>query len=332
MNRILLSVVVIVYDMPRQALNTLYSLSTNYQQNVDADTYEVIVVENRSHNIMDQAAIAKLDGNFRYFLRDEQGVSPAAAINFALSHCEGEHICLMIDGARLVTPGVIHYSLMACKITPNALVVVPGYHLGPKEHHLLDASTYSETQEQEALRQAGWPQSGYSIFSMSCFSGGNHRGFFHPFMECNCLVTSKQIFLSAGGADERFNLPGGGALNLFIYRKLAMHPESVLFVLPGEGSFHQQHGGVTTSHVDARESLLVRQRDQLNAFLDEPFKSPCIEPILLGKLPGTAMGYMKASCDAGVTRLDRFRDTQRNPYEDESNKIPLSNGGFSLHD
>ncbi len=332
MSRILLSVVVIVYDMPRQALNTLYSLSADYQHNVDADAYEVIVVENRSSNVMDQTAIAKLSGNFRYFLRDEIGVSPATAINFALSHCAGEHICLMIDGARIVTPGVIHYSLMACKITPQALVVVPGYHLGPKEHHLLDETSYSETQEQEALKQAGWPQNGYSMFSISCFSGGNHRGFFHPFMECNCLIARKQTILAEGGADERFDMPGGGALNLYIYRKLAIHPETVLFVLPGEGSFHQQHGGVTTSHVDARETLLVRQRDQLNSFLDEPFKSPCIEPILLGKLPGAAMGYMKTSCDAGLTRLDRFRGTQRNPYEDEHNKMPLRNGGFSVHD
>lgn len=328
MSRILLSVVVIVYDMPRQALNTLYSLSNDYQQNVDGDCYEVIVVENRSKNVMDPQDIDRLRGNFRYFLRDEKSVSPAAAINFALTQCRGEHVCFMIDGARIVTPGVLQYSLMACKITPDALVVVPGYHLGPLEHHLLDESNYSEKREQTDLADAGWPSNGYALFSISCYSGGNRHGVFHPFMESNCLVVRKETIFSIGGADERFDMPGGGALNLYIYRKLASRSETVVFVLAGEGSFHQQHGGVTTSPVEAREAKLIRQRDQLNSFLEAPFKSPCIDPILLGKIPGSAMNYLKFSCESGLNRLQRFQEQGRDPYEDEKNKTPLKNGGF----
>ena len=328
MSKALLSVIVIIYDMPRQALNTLYSLSANYQQNIDEDAYEVIIVENASKNNLPTEDVASLPKNFRYFLRHEPGVSPASAINFALGKCGADHICLMIDGARLVTPGVLHYSLMACKITQDAVVVVPGYHLGPKEHHLLDNSSYDETKEILDLNRIDWKNNGYNLFNISCYSGGNLHGFFHPFMECNCLIMRKQTFLEIGSADERFNLPGGGALNLYIYRKIATHPKTVLFVLPGEGSFHQQHGGVTTTQVEEREALLLKQRDQLNSILATPFRSPCIEPILLGKISNSAMNYMKFSCDHGIRRLERFQSTQRDPYEDEIDKQALRNGGY----
>ena len=117
MIRPLLSIIVIVYDMPRQALNTLISLSPDYQQGVQAGDYEVIVVENRSIRNMDVEAIAALPGNFRYFLRDESGVSPAAAINFAFAQVHGALVGLMIDGARMVSPGVVQYALMVGALT-----------------------------------------------------------------------------------------------------------------------------------------------------------------------------------------------------------------------
>ena len=49
--RPLLSIVVVVYDMPDQAKNTLISLSTDYQQDVSMEDFEVIVVENKSPNL-----------------------------------------------------------------------------------------------------------------------------------------------------------------------------------------------------------------------------------------------------------------------------------------
>jgi hypothetical protein len=40
------SVVVVAYSMQRQAPRTLLSLSAGYQRHIDADEYEVIVVDN----------------------------------------------------------------------------------------------------------------------------------------------------------------------------------------------------------------------------------------------------------------------------------------------
>ncbi|MBV9065146.1 MAG: glycosyltransferase, partial [Methylobacteriaceae bacterium] len=43
-----ISVIVVVYNIPREAPRTLYSLSAAYQQNIAAEDYEVIVVDNGS--------------------------------------------------------------------------------------------------------------------------------------------------------------------------------------------------------------------------------------------------------------------------------------------
>ncbi|MFD3299099.1 glycosyltransferase family A protein [Aquipseudomonas alcaligenes] len=316
----LLSIIVIAYDMPRQALNTLISLSPSYQEGVAAEDYEVILVENRSLRNMDAAAVEALPGNFRYFLRDEPGISPAAAINFGFAQARGRFIGLMIDGARMVTPGVLRFTLMALRMNAGAMVVVPGYHLGENEQQFHVTHGYSEEAEQALLDEIDWQRNGYRLFDISCLSGANPNGVFHPFMECNCLFFSAEIFREIGQADERFNLAGGGALNLYIYRQVALHPQTEAYVLAGEGSFHQLHGGVTTSESGDRERILERQRDQLTELLGYPYTSPTVEPILLGRIRRPAMRYLQQSVERGSTRLERFARQGEDPYADETQK------------
>lgn len=320
MSKPLLSIIVIAYDMPRQALNTLRSLAPGYQRNVRADDYEVILVENRSHRNMDVDAISGLPGNFRYFLRDEQGVSPAAAINFGFSQARGDVIGLMIDGARMVTPGVIEHALMAFRITSNAMVVVPGYNLGEHEQQFHLTHGYSEEKEIGLLESIDWHNNGYRLFDISCLSAANPNGVFSPFMECNCLFISADVFRDIGQADERFDLPGGGALNLYIYGKVALHPQTRLFMLAGEGSFHQLHGGVTTSEKAQREESIAEMRQQLNELLGYVYTSPNIEPTILGKFSLAAMRYLQLSVERGTARLHRFLRSNKNPYSGDSSK------------
>lgn len=317
----LLSIIVIAYNMPRQAMNTLLSLRQGYQEGVSAHEYEVILVENRSTNNMNPEDLATLPDNFRYFLRDDPGVSPAAAINFGFSQARGRFLCLIIDGARMVTPGVVRFALMAFRITPDAMVVVPGYHLGENDQQFHLTCKHTEEKEKKLLVEINWQNSGYRLFESSCWSPGNRYGVFHPFMECNCLFMSAEIFRDIGQADERFNLPGGGGLNLYLYRKVAMHQRTQPFVLAGEGSFHQFHGGVTTSEIEGREVLLDAQREQLNEFLGTPFRSPTVEPIVLGKFRGPALRYLKISTELGMNRIANFTLRRQDPFADEKEKI-----------
>lgn len=304
-----LSIIVIAYDMAEQALTTLKSLAPDYQKGVDAADYEVIVVENRSGSCMDSAAIAALPGNFRYRLRENDSVSPARAINEALAEARGEMIGIMIDGARMVTPGVLRFALMAHQITPMAVVAVPGYQLGPEPQHMNAARGPQD--DRAALDSIEWPQNGYKLFEIASMSQANRAGFFEVFMECNCLFAPASVLRELGGAEERFDLPGGGALNLYMYHRLVNHPQTQLFYLPGEGSFHQVHGGVTTSSAENRDALLARILEQLNAILGEPFAAPTALPILLGTLRRPIHPFLVFSAErfaAHATRGKRARE------------------------
>lgn len=303
-----ISVVVIVHAMRAQAMNTLHSLTPGYQKGAAADEYEVIVVENRSAELLDPGWVAALPGRFRYVLRDEPSTSPAAAINAGIALARGRAVGLMIDGARLVSPGVIRTALMAYRITPDAVVAVPGYQLGPLPQDMNPAHTPAV--ERALLASIGWPDPGYRLFDVASMSLANRSGILRPFMECNCLFVPRDILADIGGADERFDLPGGGALNLALYRRAVMHPRATLFVLPGEGSFHQVHGGVTTSAKPDREALLAQVRDQLNALLGEPFTSPDVAPILLGTVPPEAHPFVSFSAEQLASFVHR-REKQR---------------------
>lgn len=297
-----ISFLVVFFKMSRQAENTLYSLSASHQWNVREDDYEIIAVENRSTDVLGEERALAQGRNIRYFLRDEPGTSPVPAVNFAFERSRGEMICLIIDGARMVTPRVVEYALMARKLSDHPLVAVPGYHLGPEEHHKNVSAGYDETVEERLLEQIDWKKNGYDLFDIACFSGANDKGFFSPMLESNCIFCTREAFEKIGRADERFDLPGGGSVNIHIYHALAGLPESRLFVLPGEGSFHQYHGGVTTAEISDREEVLESHRQQLRAINGGKFEGKHREPIALGAISGQAHEFVKISSGRAAFR------------------------------
>lgn len=310
-----LSVIVIVYRMSRQALNTLYSLSTAYQRGVESADYEVVIVENNSDDNIHPDAIASLKGNFRYFLRSESGVSPAPAINFALQQCRGEMVGLIIDGARMLTPRVITHVLSIRKMFDSPFIAVPGYHLGDQLHENLNQ--YQTNKESRLLENINWKMDGYRLFDHACFSPGNKWGYFHPLMECNALFCTTTSFREIGGADEQFSLRGGGSLNLHIYRKLGIRSEQKLVVLPGEGNFHQYHGGVTTQAVTVREELLQPFKEQLNSLWNGQYLALRREPLMFGAIGYSALRFLEFSVKAGIKRFARFAADGLDPWPDD---------------
>lgn len=315
-----LSILVVAHDMPCQAMNTLYSLSTAYQQGVAADQYEVLVLENHSGNNLDPAAVAALGSNFHYCLRDEPGVSPAPAINEGLSRCKGQYVGLLIDGARMLTPGVVCQVRQALTL-PGAVVAVPGYYLteAGRSEHGSDATDSDRLlrEEQSLLAANGWREDGYRLFDRACFSNGNRHGYLDPWMECNALFCDRSLLDAIGGADERFDLPGGGALNLHLYRQLATSPGTQLVVLPGEGNFHQFHGGTSTTSGEERDNLVKTFKAQLDQFWPGGFKGVSRNPTLFGAMPPQAMPFLQASISSSMARSERLRAGGRELWEDD---------------
>jgi glycosyltransferase involved in cell wall biosynthesis len=291
------SIVVIIHRMSRQGENTLYSLSAAHQKNVAEGDYEIIAVENNSDDVLGEARATALGGNIRYFLRDEPGVSPVPALNFGFERSQAPYVGFIIDGARMTTPRLIEHALLARRIAEYPLVIVPGYHLGQQEHHLNDSVGYDEHVEHALLEGVNWRADGYALFGIACFSGANPRGFFSQFLESNCFFCRRESFEKIGRADPRFDLPGGGSVNIYIYHQLARLPESELIVLAGEGSFHQFHGGVTTAEVPDREAMLQTHRDNLKEIFGGPFKGMHREPTILGTFPVSALDVLRASAE-----------------------------------
>ena len=312
------SVIVVAYRMARQLENTLYTLSAEFQQGVSADDYAVIVMENSSSDNLSPDAVAALPDNFNYKLRSETSATPVYAVNEAFALCRGDYICLMIDGARMVSPGMIRTALSAFAIDANAVVAVPGYHLGQDEQHLVSGQRDLLEEETRLLASVDWRHSGYELFSISTFSGANRNGYLHPIMECNCLFASAKNYAAIGHANTDFTLPGGGSINLHVYRSLGMLPGTELFVLPGEGSFHQYHGGVTTSTYAEREAEIEKHRVQLHSFWPGGFHSLRREPTLLGRVPPQAQPFLVKSLQRSQDRWKRIMEQGKEVWPDDS--------------
>lgn len=298
------SVLLVGYRMPRQLLNTVRSLTVPYQRGIDASSFEIVLVENESDDMVQPRDLARIASNVVYHRRREEGVSPAPALNEAFRRSRGDVVGIMVDGARMVTPGLLRNVVDAFRMDPHALVTAPGYHLGHDDQQFHAHSGYDEAVEQQLLRNIGWPAEGYRLFEIAVRSGANPYGFLHPFMESNALFVSREHFERIGGADERFDLVGGGMVNLDLYRRLAEAADTTLVVLPGEGSFHQFHGGVTTQHDADREDLMARFNEQYRAIRGVPYHSVEREPILLGEVPLQAMRMLQYSAFEGRQRFE----------------------------
>lgn len=315
-----ISILVVIYRMSRQAENTLRSLSVPYQRGIDPAEYEVIVVENHSNDELGCERAQAIAPNIHYFHRTEQGVSPVPALNFALARSQGEIVGIMIDGARMLTPGVLQYVMAAYRMHSDALVAVPGYHLGDQDQQAVTDPVACKREEARLLESVDWFHAGYSLFDIACLSEANPAGYLTHLYESNCLFCSRAALEEIGGFDERFDMEGGGGVNLVLYARLASRPSTRLFMLAGEGSFHQYHHGVTT-RAEGREERVATQREQLERMLGGTLKGVNREPSLLGAVPEPAQRFLersayynhfvhKLACEKGWVRFPLDTDSR----------------------
>lgn len=249
------SLVVVIYDIPREAPRTLHSLSAAYQRHIDSDDYEVIVVDNGSTPPVDQQLIDGLSGNFRLIRIDQAHPSPAQALNRGLAEARGDIIGVMIDGARVVTPGLLHFARHGARLYDKAVVATLGWYLGPDFQWRSMESGYDRAREDALLASIAWPDDGYRLFEIGSMDESSVDGWFKPIAESNALFLRREFWEALGGLDERFDAPGGGLLNLDTFNRALEWPDAQLVVLLGEATFHQLHGGTNTN------IPLVRQHD-----------------------------------------------------------------------
>ena len=292
--------------MQRLAENTALSLAADYQTGVSPEDYEVIIVENRSSSNIKSAFISRLPNNFHYHLRDEGEPTPVHAINEGVRMARGKNVCIMVDGARLVTPGVVRTLLSAHGITADVVATIPSYHLGKELQQDAAETGYNTQIEQELLASIGWPNDPYRLFEISCLSKSSWRGVFLENWESNCISMPATLWEELGGADPRFNTLGGGYVNLDIYKRACETERVTHVVIPGEGSFHQFHGGATTGGIrqDKREALMREIRENYESIRGRPYTPPKTNPIYLGRIPDQAFSFLKHSVDMKMADLN----------------------------
>lgn len=297
-----ISFVVIVYKMREQAKNTLRSLSAECQLDVNEEDYEILVIENTSSELLGEQAATENAGNFRYFLREESTKTPVPAINFGASQARGEYIAVIIDGARMVSPGLVNYMLAATHLADNVVIAVPGYHLGEKLQQEAMLEGYDQETERQLLASINWPEDGYRLFEIACLSGTSAGGFFKPIGESNCICVSTQTYAAVSGYDEQFTETGGGLVNLDFYKRVVELPETLLVTLLGEGCFHQFHGGVTTGQKGAQRQVSMESHfAQYCALRGGPYEPPEKRSIYLGAIPDAALKFVRRGANNVIT-------------------------------
>ena len=241
-----LSVVVACYEMAAQIKNTLQSLLPPYQRNISTGDYEIILMDNGSAKMLDERT-RKISPNldYIYLSPNESSPSPAPAMNRGVALARAPRLCLMIDGARLLTPGVLSWGMRLLELSPRAMVEVRGWHLGPKWQPESVMDGYDHEEERRLLQAIGWPENGYRLWEVAASTPQVSRGYADPAPESNCIFLSRDLFFETGGFDERSREPGGGLVNLDFFSR-AVATAGCVFTLLGEGTFHQVHRGAAT--------------------------------------------------------------------------------------
>ena len=296
------SIVVVAYNMPREVPRTILSLSTAMQVGAARDDYEVILVDNGSTQKFDVERCRAMDLDLRVEQLPPGNPSPCRAINHGLALARGDLCGVMIDGARLASPGLVSGSLRARCLHHRPVISTLGFHLGPDVQMKSVPLGYDQQEEDRLLDRVDWTRDGYRLFDISTFAGSSSGGWFAPMSESNALFLTKVLWEEIGGYDERFQMPGGGLVNLDTYVRVCSLPDSQLITLLGEGTFHQVHGGIATN-----AALPVRP---WNAFHDEylrirgrPFVKPDLVPLFLGYVNSHVLPSIAIS--VGIQRLLR---------------------------
>jgi len=155
-----LSVIVVFHNMGREAPRTLFTLSPQYQRGVEAGDYEVVVLDAGSHTPLEETFVKSFGENFR-LVRSPAEPSPVVAVNRAAALARGEAIALCIDGARMLTPGVVRLALAALRAWEDPVVATLAWHLGPKVQNESMLEGYNQAAEDALLDSVDWRADGY---------------------------------------------------------------------------------------------------------------------------------------------------------------------------
>lgn len=266
-----ISLIICAYNMARELPRTLFTLSPAYQRGIENLTIETLVLDNGSAEPVDEAAVRAIIPDARVIRVDDALPSPASAINAAVAGSSGQVIGLWIDGARMATLGLLALAHEAWRQDARSPVSTLAFHLGPDVQMRSVQEGYDAAAEDALLDSVPWREDGYCLFDISVLAGSSKRGWFGHLSETNGLFIDRGLWDRLGGLDIRFTSPGGGYVNLDFWRRAVEACDTSPWMILGEGTFHQVHGGAATNSPQAARTAM---RGEYEALTGAGFNMP----------------------------------------------------------
>ena len=289
-----LSVIVIFFNMRREAQRTLYSLSREYQKDLGSLSYEVIAIDNGSSEPIDRNLVESFGANFRYVYFNANTPSPCSALNYGAHIAKGKWITLFIDGARIPSPGILHYAVLGSRLYENPFIYTLGMHIGQKPQNYLAEEDYSQRDEDALLASIDWQRDGYLLFDISSVALSSKEGYFSKLLESNCITISGATFQEIGGFDENFRSSGGGLVNLDFFNRINAADHINPVMLLGEATFHQFHGG-TATNVPLRDHPWDKMAQEYLKIRGKPYQPYFRKPVYFGSVHSKCYHLFKHS-------------------------------------
>ena len=182
-----------------------------YQCGLGPGDIELIVVDNGSAvapqagELTDSAWLLVVDSPI-----PTQTVLPERVVNIGIGEAIAELVGVLIDVARLASPGLCYLALLARSLSEGSAVVTSVFHLGPDVQIKTGPNGYCQEQEDRLLASVDWQQDGYRLFVISFLRVPVRRAGFvrwRKAMRCLCrercgtklVVTTRRLSAPAVG-------------------------------------------------------------------------------------------------------------------------------------
>ncbi|HUW76757.1 MAG TPA: tetratricopeptide repeat protein, partial [Gallionella sp.] len=294
----MLSIVINFFNNRREAENTLHSLTRTYQKDLDDIPYEVIVLDNGSTEPLFEKQVLAFGPEFKYRFISTTSVSPVQAINMACRDALGEGILVIIDGAHILSPGVLRRCADAFTLFSAPFIATVPFHLGPKRQNESITEGYNQSIEDQLLSGCSWKSNGYNLYKVAGDFADANRGWFGCLFESSCFGIRKSDYFFLGGLDERFQSRGGGLVSPDFFNRAVSRENMQYVVLLGEGTFHQVHGGVASNTPYSQHPAKEFHQEYVN-IKGVPYQQILRKPYFMGIMPNEAMHAATISARLG---------------------------------